>query len=170
MIRRPPRSTLFPYTTLFRSPAWLLDDDAELDRYTLEQGYCRTIEDLCPHVPAGTLSTCDQIGHPECERFRLHLMRERLIDTEMRAGVVPSGPLTGDRVMMTEPLVPQHRIEVEAPGSSRRGIFGSTVLALEPTVITITMPPRLQETLALQAGERVRVSYQGRGLLVIASA
>src|SRR3712207_8173002 len=25
MIRRPPRSTLFPYTTLFRSPAGLLD-------------------------------------------------------------------------------------------------------------------------------------------------
>src|SRR6266404_2655420 len=25
MIRRPPRSTLFPYTTLFRSPAWLGD-------------------------------------------------------------------------------------------------------------------------------------------------
>src|SRR5256886_5761149 len=24
MIRRPPRSTLFPYTTLFRSPAWSL--------------------------------------------------------------------------------------------------------------------------------------------------
>src|SRR5256885_13065597 len=23
MIRRPPRSTLFPYTTLFRSPRWL---------------------------------------------------------------------------------------------------------------------------------------------------
>src|SRR5258708_29850017 len=26
MIRRPPRSTLFPYTTLFRSPGWLLGD------------------------------------------------------------------------------------------------------------------------------------------------
>src|SRR2546423_9059605 len=24
MIRRPPRSTLFPYTTLFRSPSWLV--------------------------------------------------------------------------------------------------------------------------------------------------
>src|SRR3712207_7266379 len=24
MIRRPPRSTLFPYTTLFRSPKWLV--------------------------------------------------------------------------------------------------------------------------------------------------
>src|SRR3989442_10234902 len=29
MIRRPPRSTLFPYTTLFRSPD---DDDALLER------------------------------------------------------------------------------------------------------------------------------------------
>src|SRR3712207_8848678 len=26
MIRRPPRSTLFPYTTLFRSPRWVLYD------------------------------------------------------------------------------------------------------------------------------------------------
>src|SRR3712207_8306084 len=25
MIRRPPRSTLFPYTTLFRSPLWLFN-------------------------------------------------------------------------------------------------------------------------------------------------
>src|SRR5256885_11441023 len=28
MIRRPPRSTLFPYTTLFRSPAWLGETSA----------------------------------------------------------------------------------------------------------------------------------------------
>src|SRR5687768_17803259 len=30
MIRRPPRSTLFPYTTLFRSDSWsdILDDNA----------------------------------------------------------------------------------------------------------------------------------------------
>src|SRR5204862_4050575 len=32
MIRRPPRSTLFPYTTLFRSSAvWLLMGDGPLD-------------------------------------------------------------------------------------------------------------------------------------------
>src|SRR3712207_7928579 len=30
MIRRPPRSTLFPYTTLFRSPGLLRDPDARL--------------------------------------------------------------------------------------------------------------------------------------------
>src|SRR3712207_7264791 len=27
MIRRPPRSTLFPYTTLFRSVGWLIEAD-----------------------------------------------------------------------------------------------------------------------------------------------
>src|SRR3712207_8129394 len=32
MIRRPPRSTLFPYTTLFRSPRRPHYDRAELDR------------------------------------------------------------------------------------------------------------------------------------------
>src|SRR2546425_5283539 len=33
MIRRPPRSTLFPYTTLFRSPLWVrnLGPDGEVD-------------------------------------------------------------------------------------------------------------------------------------------
>src|SRR5256885_4396046 len=29
MIRRPPRSTLFPYTTLFRSPAWSVTNLAQ---------------------------------------------------------------------------------------------------------------------------------------------
>src|SRR3712207_7275885 len=32
MIRRPPRSTLFPYTTLFRSAGLLLALDQQLDR------------------------------------------------------------------------------------------------------------------------------------------
>src|SRR2546430_4268093 len=33
MIRRPPRSTLFPYTTLFRSPFGLLNEHHEPTRY-----------------------------------------------------------------------------------------------------------------------------------------
>src|SRR3712207_8349432 len=43
MIRRPPRSTLFPYTTLFRS-AWMIvrDDDA-----------CRTFYDCSPESLPG---------------------------------------------------------------------------------------------------------------------
>src|SRR3989454_9118111 len=32
MIRRPPRSTLFPYTTLFRSKSFMDNDGQELDK------------------------------------------------------------------------------------------------------------------------------------------
>src|SRR5688572_32256705 len=35
MIRRPPRSTLFPYTTLFRSPTELVFDSGGGDRVTV---------------------------------------------------------------------------------------------------------------------------------------
>src|SRR3712207_7960050 len=38
MIRRPPRSTLFPYTTLFRSESWDLDI-ARHQRQIIELGY-----------------------------------------------------------------------------------------------------------------------------------
>src|SRR5438552_11906845 len=33
MIRRPPRSTLFPYTTLFRSRSWIVDHGPDLSRH-----------------------------------------------------------------------------------------------------------------------------------------
>src|SRR5690606_40348817 len=33
MLRRPPSSTLFPYTTLFRSPGLIREELAELSRY-----------------------------------------------------------------------------------------------------------------------------------------
>src|SRR5260221_7605229 len=32
MIRRPPRSTLFPYTTLFRSAFWQMHDPTQVNR------------------------------------------------------------------------------------------------------------------------------------------
>src|SRR3712207_8408488 len=38
MIRRPPRSTLFPYTTLFRSAAGLAPDDIDLVMVTSVTG------------------------------------------------------------------------------------------------------------------------------------
>src|SRR2546430_8570160 len=37
MIRRPPRSTLFPYTTLFRSPGGVEERGIEEDRIPLRQ-------------------------------------------------------------------------------------------------------------------------------------
>src|SRR2546422_5501631 len=38
MIRRPPRSTLFPYTTLFRSPENKIQDDAVARQYGFRGG------------------------------------------------------------------------------------------------------------------------------------
>src|SRR3712207_6963424 len=48
MIRRPPRSTLFPYTTLFRS--WLSD----LNKHTkirFSEGYKLCLAEFCPKSP-----------------------------------------------------------------------------------------------------------------------
>src|SRR3712207_9420723 len=46
MIRRPPRSTLFPYTTLFRSNADEGDPGAFMDRSILEGDPCGVIEGM----------------------------------------------------------------------------------------------------------------------------
>src|SRR3712207_7775502 len=45
MIRRPPRSTLFPYTTLFRSPLHILERQAEGDGRAQLVGDLRTAGD-----------------------------------------------------------------------------------------------------------------------------
>src|SRR5690349_22427699 len=65
MIRRPPRSTLFPYTTLFRSPATLIKAGRLLDPRTgnlrspaavlIENGKIKEVglvSQVQPHVPA----------------------------------------------------------------------------------------------------------------------
>jgi PilZ domain-containing protein/flagellar protein YcgR len=144
-------------------PTWLLEDDGEMERYTRDEGYCRTIDDLCPHVPAGTASACAQINHPECERFRLHALMERMLDLEARSAEPEAAPQqAGERVVLTEPLAPMKTIEVEARSGTRRGIYASTVLALEPTKIVISVPTRLHEMLPLAAGDNVAISYQGR--------
>src|SRR5260370_4189965 len=40
MIRRPPRSTLFPYTTLFRSSQLLIDDRQNPSRLRIDHYHC----------------------------------------------------------------------------------------------------------------------------------
>src|SRR3712207_7179133 len=52
MIRRPPRSTLFPYTTLFRSLTAAFKADARLPQ---ERGPFRTLGYASLFVPAETL-------------------------------------------------------------------------------------------------------------------
>src|SRR6266508_242365 len=62
MIRRPPRSTLFPYTTLFRSRGWLFafhhqppsktSIHARFRRWYSNFGMAKR----CPHLPATSIS------------------------------------------------------------------------------------------------------------------
>src|SRR5688572_31740913 len=67
MIRRPPRSTLFPYTTLFRSPACqALANPERLERADVVVRFgLRRLE------PVEATGWYGQIGHPQLERQHL---------------------------------------------------------------------------------------------------
>src|SRR2546430_11188625 len=73
MIRRPPRSTLFPYTTLFRSldVAWV--DEAVAVRRRLDEHHRRQVV----QIPAGR--DLDQLRLPPAHE-RLHPRARRLGD------------------------------------------------------------------------------------------
>src|SRR5256886_15985182 len=98
MIRRPPRSTLFPYTTLFRSPEhfdlWLgvtnnhIHDDADASHDRKPQ---------CAALGHGRLLALDQDAEPALPRRRIlrHLHFEAVADgAAARQGDL--GPLDRD--------------------------------------------------------------------------
>src|SRR3712207_2816731 len=74
MIRRPPRSTLFPYTTLFRSPdpRYLLPDSVETLKATEELvklgftvlPYCQADPVLCKRLEEAGAATVMPLGAP----------------------------------------------------------------------------------------------------------
>src|SRR5258708_21006252 len=73
MIRRPPRSTLFPYTTLFRS---LRDDCFRLPRF----GNQADRDGADARVPADALGERDLVAGPDGDRLVLHQPAARTID------------------------------------------------------------------------------------------
>src|SRR3712207_8061520 len=69
MIRRPPRSTLFPYTTLFRSVRLLRDVRRGVvagDRVHRQQA--ADGEDVPPEHPVGEARVVDRLGEDEVGR------------------------------------------------------------------------------------------------------
>src|SRR2546427_8233632 len=62
MIRRPPRSTLFPYTTLFRSPGRAVALEALLDQLGVLLQRCISLESRRASRPAnyGTLERSEE--------------------------------------------------------------------------------------------------------------
>src|SRR3712207_7934442 len=73
MIRRPPRSTLFPYTTLFRSEDGLVQTEATIKIWVDGERYVRTAEGNGP-VHALDRALRDAIGerHPDRKSTRLN--------------------------------------------------------------------------------------------------
>src|SRR2546423_11135687 len=73
MIRRPPRSTLFPYTTLFRSEKWFLENEKTVTQFCRKLAAERPLKDIR-----------DEYNYPkkkgikdECSRLNTHRSEER---------------------------------------------------------------------------------------------
>src|SRR2546425_3545289 len=62
MIRRPPRSTLFPYTTLFRSPSWIMCDNLVSIRKS----------ELTNYVESLSRSKLAELNHASFDRSEEH--------------------------------------------------------------------------------------------------
>jgi len=74
MIRRPPRSTLFPYTTLFRSRALVLEPEVILlDEPTasIDQENSQIIEGIIREVKAERKATIIMVTHDPAQAERL---------------------------------------------------------------------------------------------------
>src|SRR3712207_9306284 len=86
MIRRPPRSTLFPYTTLFRSDPAHEEDREEaareqqrrpqLDRPSPQRG------DPVEHLDPGRYADQERAQHEEDEHHRWARRREHVVRSE----------------------------------------------------------------------------------------
>src|SRR2546422_7168561 len=87
MIRRPPRSTLFPYTTLFRSPAyWIVDPDEHVVELWTPEAALPTVErERVEWLPAGAadrfvLPMPRSEEHTSELQSRLHLVCRLLLE------------------------------------------------------------------------------------------
>src|SRR2546426_2529071 len=81
MIRRPPRSTLFPYTTLFRSPTHVFKDGAFLLSIGTPGSY--GILQTQPQMLLNQLEF-DMNVQEAIEAPRVRVYRDRLVDAEAR--------------------------------------------------------------------------------------
>src|SRR2546422_11084586 len=80
MIRRPPRSTLFPYTTLFRSPLERGGRVGDIRREVLDPEPLAVLADVGQHLVAGRARV--QLGdeiHGRAYPVRRRTRRERVV-------------------------------------------------------------------------------------------
>src|SRR2546429_997721 len=101
MIRRPPRSTLFPYTTLFRSPTtnWALRPKAESCRSSTFPG----ASSLATSTPTVVRSE----EHTSELQSRLHLVCRLLLEKKKRLSTETRAVRTAAEVIVHVPTPSQ---------------------------------------------------------------
>src|SRR2546429_9452277 len=138
MIRRPPRSTLFPYTTLFRSDAdYKKEVDAKVEeaeydvgRALLAQGHdvlmVGVADQLAPVLDR--LATFQpKLVFNGCESFRGHARHEYALATVLEmhgyryTGSSPTGLLVARNKSLTKKILAHHEIRVPAFAELRPG-------------------------------------------------
>src|SRR3712207_9397984 len=86
MIRRPPRSTLFPYTTLFRSSFWTLSawtDRRALSAFVREMPHLGAMQQLRPHMGPTRFTAWAVLG--SALPIGWHEATERLMSPDARS-------------------------------------------------------------------------------------
>src|SRR2546422_6072492 len=85
MIRRPPRSTLFPYTTLFRSLHGGHEMDHEMHHHDMEMGMATMGDGLVGHGPMVMIGRVDRSEEHTSElQSRLHLVCRLLLEKKKK--------------------------------------------------------------------------------------
>src|SRR5256885_6789679 len=82
MIRRPPRSTLFPYTTLFRSALGYRGEHVDLADEIRDEGACRIAVDLLRSadlLDPALIHHDDHVGHRQRDRKSTRLNSSHLV-------------------------------------------------------------------------------------------
>src|SRR3989449_6938321 len=97
MIRRPPRSTLFPYTTLFRSSrrrpcAWAAARSASYCRLSVVTGRLLA-STTCIPAPSAVVSVSRSEEHTSELQSRLHLVCRLLLEKKKRRRLYHDTPL-----------------------------------------------------------------------------
>src|SRR3712207_8582520 len=96
MIRRPPRSTLFPYTTLFRSLSWT--DNIFISFFVTGLSSILGIMDILPLVSSMAYSTSEGLKYPRSEEHtselqsRQYLVCRLLLEKKKQAYMRPCRP------------------------------------------------------------------------------
>src|SRR2546422_4192066 len=96
MIRRPPRSTLFPYTTLFRSPTWRCASPT--GRHEATAYFCRGVAPRSGepgYRDIAASASFPEIGRAHAElQSRLHLVCRLLLEKKKKTvGEPPYSPV-----------------------------------------------------------------------------